>query len=94
MALSLLYIRTHRRKLMKAYRTYLTVTNPKEVVIPDVPFAAGQVVEVLFLVREEDQATSLQQLDALLKKTQASPQVQALTDDDIAAEIKAYRNGQ
>ncbi len=73
---------------MKAYRTYLTVTDPKAVVIPDVPFAAGQVVEVLLLMREDEP-----QLDALLRRTQALPQVQALTDDDIAAEIAAYRNG-
>ena len=79
---------------MKAYRTFLTVTNPKKVVITDVPFAVGQVVEVLFLIREEDQTSSLQQLDSLLKQTQALPQVQVLTDDDIAAEIEAYRNGQ
>jgi hypothetical protein len=79
---------------MKAYRTYLTITNPGEVVISNVPFAAGQEVEVLLLVREKEQTSSLQQLDALLKKTQALPQVQVLTDEDIAAEIEAYRNGQ
>lgn len=79
---------------MKAYRTYLTVTDPNKVVIPDVPFQPGQVVEVLLLVREDGQTGALQRLDQLLKTTQALPHVQALTDDDIAAEIEAYRNGE
>ncbi len=70
----------------------LTVTDPKQVIVPDVPFVAGQVVEVLLLVREEDQVSSLQQLDTLLQTTQALPQAQALTADDIVAEIEAYRN--
>ena len=77
---------------MKAYRTYLTVTNPKQVVISDVPFQAGQVVEVLLLAREDAQNTASQRLNTLFKTTQGLTQVQALTDDDIAAEVEAYRN--
>ena len=77
---------------MKAYRTYLTVTDPKQVIIPDVPFQAGQVVEVLLLVHDADQPAIAQRLDALLKITQALPQAQTISDEDIAAEIEAYRN--
>lgn len=79
---------------MKAYRTYVTVTDSNQVVIPDVPFQLGQVIEVVLLVREDDQTSTLRRLDQLLKTTQALPHVQALTDDDIVAETEAYRNGQ
>ena len=79
---------------MKAYRTYLTVTDAKQVVLSDVPFPPGQVVEVLILAQNDDQTQALRQFDTLLKGTQTLPQVQALTDDEIAAEIAAYRSGQ
>lgn len=79
---------------MKAYRTYLTVTNPQEIIIPDVPFQAGQVVEVLLLAREDDKPEITRRLDVLLETTQALPHVQALTNDDIVTEIEAHRNGQ
>jgi hypothetical protein len=82
------------RITMKAYRTYLTVTDAKQVVLSDLPFQPGQVVEVLVLAQDADRALALSQLDALLQRTQALPQVQELTDDEIAAEVAAYRNGQ
>lgn len=79
---------------MKAYRTYLTVTNAKQVVLSDVPFLPGQVVEVLVLAQDDDRTQALRQLDRLLRQTQALPQVHALTDDEIATEIAAQRSGQ
>ena len=79
---------------MKAYRTYLTVTDTKQVVLSDVPFHPGQVVEVLMLAQDDDRTLAVRRLETLLKTTQALPQVQALTDDEIAAEIEAYRNEQ
>jgi len=79
---------------MKAYRTYLTVTDAKQVVLSDVPFPPGQVVEVLILAHNDHQTQALRQLDTLLMRTQTLPQIQALTDDEIAAEIAAYRSGQ
>ena len=79
---------------MKAYRTYLTIIDPKQVVLNDVPFQAGQVVEVLLLAQDDDRALALRRLDALLQTTQSLPQIQALTEEEIAAEIDAYRSGQ
>lgn len=79
---------------MKAYRTYLTISDPKQVIISDVPFQPGQVVEVLLLAQDEDRTAMLQRLDTLFKTTQALPQAQAITDEDIAAEIEGYRNEQ
>jgi hypothetical protein len=51
------------------------------------------VVEVLVLAQDADRALALRRLDALLQRTQALPQVKELTDDEIAAEVAAYRNG-
>ena len=79
---------------MKAYRTYLTVTDSKQVVLSDVPFEPGQIVEVLVLAQDADRAQALRRLDTLLQRTQALPQVQELTDDEITAEVDAYRNAQ
>ncbi|MDQ2996386.1 MAG: hypothetical protein M3R61_04935 [Chloroflexota bacterium] len=79
---------------MKAYRTYFTVTDTKQVVLSDVPFPPGQVVEVLVLAQDADRALALHQVNGLLQRTQALPHVQALTDDEIAAEVAAYRNDQ
>jgi len=80
--------------MMKAYRTYLTVTDSKQVVLSDVPFEPGQIVEVLVLAQDADRALALRRLDTLLQRTQALPQIQGLTDDEISSEVDAYRNGQ
>jgi hypothetical protein len=79
---------------MKAYRTYLTVTDAKQVVLSDLPFPPGQVVEVLVLAQDDDRRQALGRLDSLLGRTQVLPVVQALTDDEISAEIAAHRSGQ
>lgn len=77
---------------MKAYRTYITVTDPKHVVLTDVPFRPGERVEVLLLTPGEHNTTVVQELKELFKETQALPQIQALSDEEIAAEVAAYRN--
>jgi hypothetical protein len=79
---------------MKAYRTYLTVTDDKKIVLSDLPFQPGQKVEVLVLAQDEGRIQVIQRLDVLLKTTQTLPQVQAITDDEIAAEIAACRSDQ
>ena len=41
-----------------------------------------------------DAAERLPTLEALLKETQLLPQARALSEDEIAAEVAAYRSGQ
>ncbi len=57
--------------------------------------APGTVAEVIVLVEGEtagaDRKAVADRLAALLKKTQALPVAQAITEDEIAAEIAAYR---
>jgi len=77
---------------MKAYRTYLIVEDPKRVVLTDVPFSAGQRVEVL-MVQDESSERLTEELRTLMKETQDLPQVKTLSEVEIREEIEAYRVG-
>jgi hypothetical protein len=79
---------------MEAYRTYITITDPQQVVLKNVPFQPGQLVEVLLLTRNVDEATTIQDMKSLFKETQSLPQIQTLNDVDITAEVEAYRSAQ
>lgn len=79
---------------MKAYRTYLIIEDPKQVILSDLPFRVGEKVEVVILGSEDDRTTRVRELQALFKETQVLPQAQALSEDDILQEVEAYRSGQ
>ncbi len=79
---------------MKAYRRLVVIKDPKRVVLADVPFEAGDRVEVLMLSPDDARASVQVDIKTLLRRTQALPSVQALSDSDIIAEITAYRSGQ
>jgi hypothetical protein len=79
---------------MLAYRQFTTVQESKQIVLSNVPFQPGQRVEVVLIAEEERPAARVKELRALFQATQALPQAQAITEDDIAAEIAAYRAGQ
>ena len=78
---------------MRAYKTHLTVKDPKQVVLTNLPFRAGQRVEVLIL-QEDSSDYAVRDFELLLKETQSLPQTQAISEADIAAEIAAYRSAQ
>ena len=78
---------------MIAYRQYTTVQESKQIVLSNVPFQPGQRVEVVLIAEEERPAARVQELQALFKATQTLPQAQAITEEEIAAEIAAYRAG-
>jgi len=77
---------------MKEFRTSLTIIDPKQVVLFDLPFSEGQEVEVV-VVAKDGMDARVRQLKDLLKATQSLPQVQTLSEEDIAREVEAYRNG-
>lgn len=79
---------------MQAYRTHLVIKNPDNVTLSNLPFRPGQYVEVLFIAYDESHTSSVKELEGLLKETQSLPQVTRLSEDDIAAEVAAYRRGQ
>ena len=57
------------------------------------PFRPGQLVEVLVVGEYQYKNGLTEKLALLFKETQAQPQVQVLTEADVAAEIAAYRGG-
>ena len=78
---------------MNTYRTYLTVTNPGQLILTDLPFQSGQSVEILIRPQQKKSKGSLNTLQKLLKETQKLPQIQTITEEDIQAEIADCRSG-
>jgi hypothetical protein len=77
---------------MFAYRQYATITDPNRLEIGKVPFKAGQRVEIVILA-EESFGTDMESVRRLLSETQALPQLQGITEEDIAQEIADHRAG-
>lgn len=78
---------------MRAYRKYVTIKDPKNLTLSDLPFRPGQRVEVVMIAEDEERERRVQELKALLKKTQSLPEAKAVTEDMIAEEIAQYRAG-
>lgn len=76
---------------MRAYKKYVVIEDPHRVVLSDLPFEAGQRVEVVMIADEPQAAARLETLHNLLTSTQALPQARSLTEADIAAEVAAAR---
>lgn len=79
---------------MEAYRTKIKIKDPKQVILSNLPFRSGQIVEIVVSVPDEDRKAAVEEFKALFKETQSLPQVQALTEEEILAEIEAYRRGE
>ena len=79
---------------MNAYKRYITIEDPNQVVLSNLPFQPGQRVEVIILAEDNERAALSQKLRDLFDKTQALPGVQELSEEEIAAEIEAYRRGE
>jgi len=79
---------------MQTYRTLGVIQESGQIVLSNLPFRPGQLVEVLVLGEDQVQNGLTERLALLFKETQALPQVLALTEAEIAAEIAAYRSGQ
>lgn len=76
---------------MKAIKRTVTIEDPKELILTNLPFQQGQRVEILLLA-EEDPAYRVAEVRELFRATQELPQAQTITEEEIAAEIAAYRN--
>ena len=79
---------------MNAYKTYVTVTDSQELVLSNLPFKPGQKVEVIVLSEDETRKDVSQRLKQLFDETQAIPGIQDITEEEIKAEIEAYRRGE
>ena len=72
---------------MQSYRTLGVIQESGQIVLSNLPFRPGQLVEVLVLGEDQAPTERTKRLAALFKETQALPQVQVLTDEEIMAEI-------
>ncbi|MBF2016549.1 MAG: hypothetical protein IGS23_15370 [Rivularia sp. T60_A2020_040] len=79
---------------MNAYKRYLTIEDPNHIVLSGLPFQPGQRVEVIILAEDKETESLASKLQQLFKETQALHQDNPLTDDEIVAEIEAYRRGE
>lgn len=79
---------------MNAYKKYITIEDPNRVVLSDLPFKPGQRVEVIILSEDNERAALAQKLQELFKETQALHADNPITEEEIAAEIEAYRRGE
>lgn len=79
---------------MNTYKKYITIEDPNYVVLSDLPFHAGQRVEVIILAQNNERSILAQKLRELLKETQALHADNPLTEEEIVAEIEAYRRGE
>jgi small-conductance mechanosensitive channel len=68
------------------------VHESKQIALSNVPFQPRQ-REVVLIAEEERLAARVQELRTLLKATQTLPQARAITDEEITAQVAAYRAG-
>lgn len=76
---------------MKAYRTYSTVEQSGNLVLKDIPFRSGEHIEILLIGVGDHRKVLADEFRMLSAKTQQLLQIQALTESDILAEIKAHK---
>jgi len=79
---------------MNAYKKYITLEDPKQLILSDLPFQPGQRVEVIILAEDNPRTPLVKRLQTLFKQTQALHANNPMTEAEIAAEIEAYRQGQ
>ncbi|MFN0315762.1 MAG: hypothetical protein ACKVQA_12080 [Burkholderiales bacterium] len=78
---------------MQAYRKKLVIQDPNQVVLTNLPFKAGQHVEVLVFEDDSDIAARVQRWQKAFRDTQTVAQPRNITEEEIAAEIAAHRDG-
>ena len=79
---------------MNAYKKYITIEDPNNIVLSGLPFQRGQRVEIIILAQENPRAEINRKLRNLFDKTQENPGVQEITEEEIAVEIEAYHCGE
>lgn len=76
---------------MQAYRTYARVQASGDLAIGQLPFAPGDLVEVLVVGIKRSAIEREQEWGRLMQTVQNLPQVQEISDADIQVEIDAVR---
>ena len=65
---------------MNVYKKYVIIDNSQQLVLSDLPFAAGQKVEVIILAEDRDEVDS--QLEELRQK------IDSATEQNLAGNVK------
>jgi hypothetical protein len=76
---------------MVAHERHITVTESGQVTVSGLPIQPGQRVRVTVAVEDEARERLAQRFRDLFKRVQDLPQVQRLSEEEIAEEIAAYR---
>lgn len=79
---------------MNAYKKYITITDPSQLILSDLPFKVGQRVEIIILAEDNPRAEISKKLRNLFDKTQLLSGIQDITEAEISAEIEAYQRGE
>jgi hypothetical protein len=81
--------------MITAFRKKVTVRADGRIEIKSTNLKPGTKAEVIVLVTatDTDRQKRVRRLKALFKATQALPQAKTITEEEIAAEIAAYRAG-
>ncbi|NJN83698.1 MAG: hypothetical protein HC802_16430 [Caldilineaceae bacterium] len=74
---------------MQTCRTLTEVHESSQIIVSNLPFRPGELVEVL-ISEERDRGLLEQELSSLFQEAQTLPQVERLTEAEIEAEITAY----
>ncbi len=79
---------------MTTYKKTLIIEDSKQLVLTNLPFEEGEKVEITMSAEIPARKALVQELKELFKEIQSLPSSQAITEEEIAAEIDAYRRGQ
>ncbi|MGD0091511.1 MAG: hypothetical protein ABSE73_16450 [Planctomycetota bacterium] len=77
---------------METMRKDVVIQERGKLMLTGLPFKKGEAVEVLVRAKV-DRKKLAAEMRALFKRTQALPQAKTISDEDIQAEIAAYRAG-
>ncbi|NET61032.1 MAG: hypothetical protein F6K47_34375 [Symploca sp. SIO2E6] len=79
---------------MTSYQTFITVEEPNQIILSNLPFQKGQRLRVVILAEDNERVAIGKKFYRLFRETQTLPGVSEVTEADITAEIKAYRRGE
>jgi hypothetical protein len=76
---------------MVAFEKHITIEDPQQIDISDLPVRPGQRVKVVVIVEDGEREKRVAELRSLLSATQSLASARRISDDDIATEVAAYR---
>lgn len=76
---------------MAAYRKRLILPESGKLTLTDLPFPAGADVEVSIVQEPTPQTDNGRKWAAMFQQTDAEPQIQRLSESEIAQEIESHR---